>query len=48
VIASINKARPFVANREQAGDLDRIFRAFVDKATGGKKGSVERIAAKSA
>ncbi|MGA2119080.1 MAG: P-loop NTPase [Bryobacteraceae bacterium] len=39
VIASINKARPFVANREQAGDLDRIFRAFVDKATGGKKGA---------
>ena len=37
VIASINKARPFVASREQAPDLDRIFRAFVDKATGGKK-----------
>jgi len=37
VIASINKARPFVANREQAGDLDRIFRQFVDKATGRKK-----------
>jgi pilus assembly protein CpaE len=37
VIASINKARPFVANREQASDLDRVFRAFVDKATGGKK-----------
>ena len=37
VIASINKARPFVANREQAGELDRIFRSFVDKATGGKK-----------
>ena len=37
VIASINKARPFVANREQAGELDRIFRAFVDKATGGRK-----------
>ena len=37
VTASINKARPFVANREQAPDLDRIFRAFVDKATGGKK-----------
>jgi pilus assembly protein CpaE len=36
VIASINKARPFVANREQAGDLDRVFRAFVDKATGKK------------
>ena len=25
VIASINKARPFVANREQAGDLDRAL-----------------------
>jgi septum formation inhibitor-activating ATPase MinD len=37
VIASINKGRPFVANRELAGDLDRVFRAFVDKATGGKK-----------
>ncbi len=37
VIASINKARPFVANREEAGDLDRVFRAFVDKATGRKK-----------
>ena len=37
VIASINKARPFVANREQAGDLDKAFRAFVDKATGRKK-----------
>ena len=38
VIVSINKARPFVANREQAPDLDRTFRAFVDKATGGRKG----------
>ena len=38
VLASINKARPFVADREQAGDLDRVFRAFVDKATGRKKG----------
>jgi pilus assembly protein CpaE len=37
VLASINKARPFVANREQAGELDRIFRGFVDKATGRKK-----------
>jgi pilus assembly protein CpaE len=36
VIASINKGRPFVAHREQAGDLDRVFRAFVDKATGKK------------
>jgi len=46
VIASINKGRPFVANREQAGDLDRAFRAFVDKATGKKKGlaAVEKTA----
>lgn len=39
VLASINKGRPFAANREEAGDLDRIFRAFVDKATGVKKGA---------
>ncbi len=37
VLASINKARPFTANREQAGELDRVFRAFVDKATGVRK-----------
>jgi len=50
VIASINKARPFVANREQAGDLDRIFRTFVDKATGAKKpaASEPKRAAKTA
>jgi hypothetical protein len=51
VIASINKARPFVANREQAGDLDRIFRTFVDKATGAKKGAAAddgKLAAKTA
>jgi hypothetical protein len=44
VIASINKARPFVANREQAPDLDRIFRAFVDKATGGRKSEKNNLA----
>jgi pilus assembly protein CpaE len=51
VIASINKGRPFVANREQAGDFDRIFRAFVDKATGRKKDvapEAAKAAAKSA
>jgi Flp pilus assembly CpaE family ATPase len=48
VIASINKGRPFVANREQAGDLDRIFRNFVDKATGGKKGKVAPIMGQTA
>lgn len=44
VPASINRARPFVTNREAAGELDRIFRAFVDKATGVQK----KAAAKSA
>ena len=48
MLASINKGRPFVANREQAGDLDRVFRAFVDKATGGKKGKPTEMAAKTA
>jgi len=45
VLAAINRARPFVANREAAGDLDRLFRAFVDKATGGKKKAVPAEAA---
>lgn len=36
VLAAINKGRPFVADRQAAGDLDRVFRAFVDKATGRK------------
>lgn len=37
VLAAVNKGRPFVADRAAAGDLDRAFRAFVDKATGRKK-----------
>jgi pilus assembly protein CpaE len=37
MLSSINRARPVVASREQAGDLDRVIRAFVDKATGRKK-----------
>jgi pilus assembly protein CpaE len=41
VLASINKARPMVANREAAGEMDRIFRAFVDKATGSKKAAAK-------
>lgn len=36
VLAAINRARPLVADRQAAGDLDRAFRAFVDKATGAK------------
>jgi pilus assembly protein CpaE len=36
-IAAVNRGRPFVADRASAGDLDRVFRAFVDKATGAKE-----------
>lgn len=36
MMESINRSRPMVANREAAGEMDRIFRAFVDKATGKK------------
>ncbi|MBM3810512.1 MAG: hypothetical protein FJW20_02635 [Acidimicrobiia bacterium] len=36
VVAAINKGRPFVADRQAAPELDRVFRSFVDKATGGK------------
>ena len=48
VLGSINRGRPFVANREQAGDLDRVFRAFVDKATAGKKGKAPDAMEKTA
>ena len=44
VLASINSSRPFVANREAAGDLDRVFRLFVDKATGRNKEDVAKSA----
>jgi pilus assembly protein CpaE len=37
VLEAINRSRPFVADREASGELDRVFRAFVDKATGRKK-----------
>ncbi|MBK5295447.1 MAG: AAA family ATPase [Acidobacteriia bacterium] len=37
VVAAINKGRPFVADREAAGELDKVFRGFVDKATGAKQ-----------
>jgi pilus assembly protein CpaE len=37
VLGSINKGRPFVADRQNAPELDRAFRSFVDKATGVKK-----------
>ncbi len=37
VLASINRARPLVTDRQAFPDMDRTFRAFVDKATGVKK-----------
>ena len=37
VLSAINRGRPFVSDRQSAGELDRIFRAFVDKATGAKQ-----------
>lgn len=43
-VASLNKARPMVADRQAAGELDRVFRSFVDKATGAKKEDVAKSA----
>jgi pilus assembly protein CpaE len=36
VLAAINKARPLVADRQLAPEMDKMFRSFVDKATGAK------------
>lgn len=36
VLDSINRARPFVAEPKTAGELERAFRGFVDKATGAR------------
>jgi len=36
VLAAINRARPLVADRQAAPEMDRLLRAFVDKATGAK------------
>lgn len=44
VMAAINKSRPFVENREAAGDLDRVFRLFADKATGRNKEEMAKTA----
>src|SRR4051794_32181099 len=37
MLASINKARPLVADRQTVPEWDKAFRSFVDKATGAKK-----------
>jgi pilus assembly protein CpaE len=44
VLASVNRGRPFIEDRQAAGDLDRVFRAFVDKATGRKKEEMAKSA----
>ena len=44
VLAAINKGRPFVADRDAAGELDRAFRSFVDKATGRKNEELKKTA----
>ncbi|MDQ6675784.1 MAG: hypothetical protein M3Z09_00645, partial [Acidobacteriota bacterium] len=36
MLAAVNKARPVVADRQAAGEIDKILRAFVDKTTGAK------------
>ncbi len=36
VLQAINRGRPFVSDRQAAGDLDKVFRSFVTKATGGR------------
>jgi pilus assembly protein CpaE len=45
VTASINKARPIVADRQAAPEFDKAFRSFVDKATGAKKTQPQAVAA---
>jgi Flp pilus assembly protein, ATPase CpaE len=48
MLAAVNKARPMVSDRQAAGDQDKIFRAFVDKATGVKLQTVSAKASKTA
>jgi pilus assembly protein CpaE len=48
MLAAVNKARPMVADRQAAGDQDKVFRAFVDKATGVKLQTVSAKASKTA
>lgn len=41
MLASINKGRPLVSDRQAAGELDKSFRSFVDKATGARAGKAK-------
>jgi pilus assembly protein CpaE len=44
MLASLNKGRPMVSDREAAPELDKSFRAFVDKATGAKPAAMAKAA----
>lgn len=43
ILGAVNKARPVVADRQAAGDLDRVLRGFADKATGVKAAGVKVV-----
>jgi septum formation inhibitor-activating ATPase MinD len=43
-LQALNKSRPLAAQRESAPEIDRVFRSFVDKATGGKRDAVAKSA----
>jgi pilus assembly protein CpaE len=36
MLGAVNRARPLVADRQTGGELDKVIRSFVDKATGAK------------
>jgi len=44
MLAAVNRSRPVVADRQAAGDLERVLRGFVDKATGGKPATAGKTA----
>ncbi len=41
MLAAVNRARPVVADRQAAPELDRVLRAFADKATGARLAAVK-------
>ena len=45
MLASINRARPLVSDRQTVPEWDKTFRTFVDKATGVKKPAAQAAAA---
>jgi len=43
MLAAVNRARPAVADRQSAGDIDKLLRAFVDKTTGAKLAATAKV-----